>query len=178
MLARLTPMASTSISRAAILASCSPAATGKSATANIRRSSCRVPFFSSPAAAAASARPTARLAGARGYDVAVNYHSNSNAAAKVVEAVKAGGGKAVAMQGDMGIEDDIERVFDETARHSARSRISCTAPASSARLAARRRRPPTTLREVLDVDTFGALLCLRACVRRMSTKTAARAGRW
>src|SRR5262249_16038778 len=27
-----------------------------------------------------------------------------------------------------------------------------------------------TIREVLEVDTFGALLCLRACVRRMSTR--------
>ena len=55
---------------------------------------------------------TARLAGARGYDVAVNYKTNSNAAAAVVKAVEKGGGKAVAIQGDMAIESDIERVFD------------------------------------------------------------------
>ncbi len=34
----------------------------------------------------------------------------------------------------------------------------------------------TTIREVLDVDTFGALLCLRACVRRMSTKHGGKGG--
>ena len=34
----------------------------------------------------------------------------------------------------------------------------------------------TTVREVLDVDTFGALLCLRACVRRMSTKHGGKGG--
>ena len=44
---------------------------------------------------------TARLAGARGYDVAVNYKNNSNAAAGVVNAVKKAGGKAIAVQGDM-----------------------------------------------------------------------------
>ena len=44
---------------------------------------------------------TCRLAGARGYDVAVNYKSNAKAAASVVDAVKAAGGKAVAIQGDM-----------------------------------------------------------------------------
>ena len=54
----------------------------------------------------------ARLAGERGYDVAVNYKSNSNAAAKVVQAVKTGGGKAVALQGDM----------SDRSRHRARIR--------------------------------------------------------
>ena len=55
---------------------------------------------------------TAKLAAGHGYDVAVNYKNNSNAAASVVEAVKKAGGKAVAIQGDMALENDIERVFD------------------------------------------------------------------
>src|SRR5215471_20400721 len=55
---------------------------------------------------------TAKLAGARGYDVAVNFKTNSNAAAGVVDAVKKAGGNAVAIQGDMALENDIERVFD------------------------------------------------------------------
>ena len=54
---------------------------------------------------------TARMAGSRGYDVAVNYKSNANAAAGVVDAVKAAGGKAVAIQGDMAIEEH-RAVFD------------------------------------------------------------------
>jgi len=59
---------------------------------------------------------TAGFAGSRGYDVAVNYKSNAKAAASVVDAVKAAGGKAVAIQGDMAIEGDIERVFDTATR--------------------------------------------------------------
>jgi len=112
---------------------------------------------------------TARLAGARGYDVAVNYKSNSNAAASVVDAVKATGGKAVAIQGDMAIEADIERVFDSTTRelgpithfvHSAgiggkNSRLDAASAA--------------TIREVLDINLYGGILCARAAVRRMST---------
>lgn len=119
---------------------------------------------------------TAKLAGERGYDVAVNYKSNSNAAAGVVEAVKKAGGKAVAIQGDMALEIDIERVFDATDKnlgpvthfvHSSGiigdgSRLD---EASAA-----------TIREVLDIDTFGALLCLRACMRRMSTKHGGKGG--
>ena len=40
----------------------------------------------------------ARLAAERGYDVAVNYKSDSKAAASVVETVKKAGGKALASE--------------------------------------------------------------------------------
>jgi NAD(P)-dependent dehydrogenase (short-subunit alcohol dehydrogenase family) len=119
---------------------------------------------------------TARLAGAAGYDVAVNYKSNSNAAASVVEAVKASGGKAVALQGDMALEADIDRVFAETAKqlgpvtHFVHS-SGIIGPASRLDEAT-----AATMREVLEVDTLGALLCLRACVRTMSTKHGGKGG--
>jgi NAD(P)-dependent dehydrogenase (short-subunit alcohol dehydrogenase family) len=113
---------------------------------------------------------TAKLAGARGYDVAVNYKNNSNAAAGVVAAVKAAGGKAIAVQGDMAIEADIERAFDEAARELG----PVTHFVHSSGIIGDNSRldevDAKTIRDVLDVDTFGALLCLRACVRRMSTK--------
>ena len=44
---------------------------------------------------------TAKLAAARGYDVGVNYKSDAESAAAVVDAVKAQGRKAVAIQADM-----------------------------------------------------------------------------
>jgi NAD(P)-dependent dehydrogenase (short-subunit alcohol dehydrogenase family) len=112
---------------------------------------------------------TARLAGARGYDVAVNYKSNAKAAGSVVDAVKASGGKAVALQGDMIDEATVERVFDAAAQalgpithfvHSAgiggkNSKLEAVSAA--------------TIREVIDVNLYGGLLCARAAVRRMST---------
>jgi NAD(P)-dependent dehydrogenase (short-subunit alcohol dehydrogenase family) len=112
---------------------------------------------------------TAQLAGARGYDVAVNYKSNAKGAGSVVDAVKAAGGRAVALQGDMAIEDDVERVFDATVAqlgplthfvHSA------GIPGKLSRLEAA---SATTLRDVVDVNLYGGLLCARAAVRRMST---------
>ncbi|MBV9557946.1 MAG: SDR family oxidoreductase [Pseudolabrys sp.] len=113
---------------------------------------------------------TARMAGARGYDVAVNYNSNSNAATSVVDAVKKAGGKAVALQGDMGREADINRVFDETTQklgpitHFVHS-SGVIGPMSRLDDAT-----TETIKECLDTNTFGALLCLRQCVQRMSTK--------
>lgn len=119
---------------------------------------------------------TARLAAGQGYDVAVNFKSNSNAAAQVVEAVKAAGRKAVALQGDMAREADIDGVFDAAVKalgpithfvHSA----GIIGPYSRLDEVA-----TETLREVLDLDTLGAMLCLRAAIRRMSTKHGGKGG--
>ena len=119
---------------------------------------------------------TARLAAGQGYDVAVNFKRNSNAAIQVVEAVKAAGRKAVALQGDMAREADIEGVFDAAVKalgpithfvHSA----GIIGPYSRLDEVA-----TETLREVLDLDTLGAMLCLRAAIRRMSTKHGGKGG--
>jgi NAD(P)-dependent dehydrogenase (short-subunit alcohol dehydrogenase family) len=119
---------------------------------------------------------TAKLAGARGYDVAVNYKTNSNAAAAVVKAVENGGGKAVAIQGDMALENDIERVFD-TATDTFGSLTHFVHSSGIIGEASRLDDANAeTIREVLDVDTFGALLCLRACMRRMSTRHGGKGG--
>ncbi len=59
---------------------------------------------------------TARMAAARGYDVAVNFRSSAKAADQVVADVKKSGRQALALQGDMSVEADIERVFDEAAK--------------------------------------------------------------
>jgi len=119
---------------------------------------------------------TARLAGERGYDVAINYKSNGKAAASVVEAVKKSGGKAVALQGDMAIEADIERVFDEATRalgpitHFVHS---SGIPGKNSRLDAA---SATTIRDVIDVNLYGGMLCARAAVRRMSTALGGKGG--
>src|SRR5450631_2123575 len=119
---------------------------------------------------------TARLAGARGYDVAVNYKTNSNAAASVVDAVKAAGGKAVAVQGDMAIEADIERVFADAAEKLGPLTHFVHSSGIIGNASRLDEADTKTIRDVLDVDTFGALLCLRACVRNMSTKHGGKGG--
>ncbi len=57
---------------------------------------------------------TARLLGAQGASVVVNYKSSAAAAEGVVAEVKAAGGKAIAIQADMGSNADIVRMFKET----------------------------------------------------------------
>jgi len=119
---------------------------------------------------------TARLAGEGGYDVAVNYKTNAKAAASVVNAVKAAGGRAVEIQGDMGIEADILRVFESAAEKLG----PITHFVHSSGILGKNSRldeaTAETISEVLAVDTFGALICLRECVRRMSTKHGGKGG--
>jgi NAD(P)-dependent dehydrogenase (short-subunit alcohol dehydrogenase family) len=119
---------------------------------------------------------TARLAAARGYDVAVNYKSNAQAADRVVVAVKALGRKAVAIQGDMAVEDNIERVFDTAARELgpiSHFVHSSGIPGKNSRLDAA---SAATIREVIDVNLYGGMLCARAAVRRMSAALGGKGG--
>jgi NAD(P)-dependent dehydrogenase (short-subunit alcohol dehydrogenase family) len=111
---------------------------------------------------------TAKLAAQRGYDVAVNYKSNAQAAQSVVEAVKAAGRKAIALQGDMSIEADIERVFDETAKALGPITHFVHSAGIPGKLAPLIDADTENLREVVDVNLMGALLCARAAARRMA----------
>src|SRR5712671_2109541 len=54
---------------------------------------------------------TARLAAAAGYDVAVNYLHDKVAADAVAAEVESVGRRAVAVQADVGLEADVERLF-------------------------------------------------------------------
>ncbi|HZP77025.1 MAG TPA: SDR family oxidoreductase [Pseudolabrys sp.] len=112
---------------------------------------------------------TARLAATRGYDIAINYKSNSDAAAELVEAIKLAGAHAVAIQGDMAKEEDIEHVFRFAGEIGPLTHFvhSAGITGRSSRLDAVE---AATVREVLDVNVLGPLLCLRAAIRRMSTK--------
>ncbi|GAA1388460.1 A-factor type gamma-butyrolactone 6-reductase ScbB [Kitasatospora putterlickiae] len=59
-------------------------------------------------------RATALRLAADGAQVAVNYHSDAASARAVVEAIESAGGRAIAVQGDIGVPADVERVFKET----------------------------------------------------------------
>lgn len=50
----------------------------------------------------------------RGYRVAINYKGNRTRADAVVSEIVEAGGKAIAIQGDIGHEPDVERLFAET----------------------------------------------------------------
>ena len=119
---------------------------------------------------------TARLAASRGYDVAVNYVRNAEAAKAVAQAVEQSGGRSVSIQGDMAREDDIVRMFE-----AASQRLGpVTHFVFSSGLGGKNSRfdaaSTATIREVLDVNLFGAMIACREAVRRMSTAHGGKGG--
>jgi NAD(P)-dependent dehydrogenase (short-subunit alcohol dehydrogenase family) len=118
---------------------------------------------------------TAKLAAARGFDVAVNYKSDEQAAAEVVAAVKAKGRKAVAIKADMGKEADIERMFKEADALGALTHFvyNTGIPGKAGRIDGA---SPAMMREVMDVNALGALFSVQHAIRRMSKKHGGQGG--
>jgi NAD(P)-dependent dehydrogenase (short-subunit alcohol dehydrogenase family) len=112
----------------------------------------------------------AKLAGTRGFDVAVNYQRDDKAAGAVVAAVRQAGRRALAVKGDMGREDDIARLFAAVERDLGPPThliYSCGITGPSSRLESV---ATSTLREVFDVNVVGALIAMRTLIKHASTK--------
>jgi NAD(P)-dependent dehydrogenase (short-subunit alcohol dehydrogenase family) len=119
---------------------------------------------------------TARLAGARGYSVAVSYRSNRAAAEAVVRDIERSGAKALAVQGDVANEADVLRLFESVDRALGRlealvnnagivDRSMPVVQMSAARLA-----------RMFAVNVSGSFLCAREAVKRMAKSRGGRGG--
>jgi NAD(P)-dependent dehydrogenase (short-subunit alcohol dehydrogenase family) len=113
---------------------------------------------------------TARLAAARGFDVAVNYKSDDKSAADVVAAVTAQGGAGLAVQGDMGVEADVERAFatvDAKLGPLTHLVYNCGITGRGSRL---EDADSAMMRQVMEINVLGALWSVQHAIRRMSKK--------
>src|SRR5260370_17547561 len=112
---------------------------------------------------------TCRLAGQRGFAVAVNYKRDATAAAAVVAEIEGAGGTAIAIQADVAREADIERLFAATDARLGR----VTHLVNNAGITGRGQRldvvEAATLEAIFDLNILGCFLCAREAVRRMST---------
>ena len=119
---------------------------------------------------------TARLAAARGYAVCLTYKSSRDAAENIVSEIKRNGGTALAIAGDVGVEADVTRVFEQM--DAALGRIS--ALVNNAGILEHHMRveemPADRLHRVLTANVVGSFLCAREAVRRMSTKQGGNGG--
>jgi NAD(P)-dependent dehydrogenase (short-subunit alcohol dehydrogenase family) len=121
-------------------------------------------------------RATAVLAGAQQWNVGVNYRDDAAAAEETVKAVKAIGGNAVAIRGDVASEKDVIGMFDamEMAfgyQSGLVNNAGITAPLSDlADMTAER------LKRLFEVNIFGSYLCAREAARRFSTKRGGKGG--
>ncbi|HXS54103.1 MAG TPA: SDR family oxidoreductase [Usitatibacter sp.] len=119
---------------------------------------------------------TARLAAERGYAVCVNYRSNRAAADAVVAAIRAGGGRALAIDGDVAREADVLRLFE-----ACESELGpLAALVNNAGVLERHMRVDEMsverLERVFATNIVGSFLCAREAVRRMSTRRGGKGG--
>lgn len=113
---------------------------------------------------------TAVLAASQGWAVAVNYLANQAAAEAVVQQIRAQGGQAIAVQGDVAHEEQVLAMFAAvdaqlgrlTALVNNAGVVDVTARVDEMGVA--------RLRRMFETNVIGSIVCAREAVRRMSTR--------
>jgi NAD(P)-dependent dehydrogenase (short-subunit alcohol dehydrogenase family) len=119
---------------------------------------------------------TALLAAQRGYAVAVNYTSNSLAADEVVRQIRAGGGTAITVQADVGVEAEVMAMFDKIDAKLGRL-TALVNNAGVVDVAARvDEMSVARLKRMFDINVVGSFLCAREAVKRMSIRLGGEGG--
>jgi len=113
---------------------------------------------------------TARLAATRGYAICVNYAKNREAADGVVAEIGKAGGRAIAVQADVGMEAEVARLFETVDEKLG----TVTALVNNAGIIEKQARladiDAARIARMFTANVTGPFLCAREAVRRMSTK--------
>jgi NAD(P)-dependent dehydrogenase (short-subunit alcohol dehydrogenase family) len=111
----------------------------------------------------------AKLAGARGYSVAVDFATGAAEARAVAEQIVAAGGRACAIRADIAREEDVVRLFETAERELGPVKALVNNAGITGGFARVDAVSAATLAQVMAVNVTGAILCAREAVRRMST---------
>ena len=117
-----------------------------------------------------------RLAGQAGWQVVVNYASNREAAERVVEDIRAAGGTAISVEGDVGTELGLASIFaavDATFGQLDGLVNNAGIIGMPARVD---EVSPERLERMFAVNVIGAIRAAQEAVRRMSTRHGGRGG--
>jgi NAD(P)-dependent dehydrogenase (short-subunit alcohol dehydrogenase family) len=119
---------------------------------------------------------TARLAAERGYAVCVNYLQGRENAESLSNAINAAGGKAIAVQADVSLEQDVVRLFETTDAKLGR----VVALVNNAGIVGRQSRveamDAARLQRMFATNVIGPFLCTREAIKRMSTRHGGKGG--
>jgi NAD(P)-dependent dehydrogenase (short-subunit alcohol dehydrogenase family) len=113
---------------------------------------------------------TALWLAASGHDVVINYRADADAAQQIVTQALAHGVRAVAIQADICNEADIERLFADAVEALGPITGLVNNAGVTAHVGDLADTPVAVVRQILDVNLLGAILCARQAVRTMSTK--------
>ncbi len=112
----------------------------------------------------------ARLAGQRGYSVAVNYNTGQSEAKKIADEIVAAGGRALAIQADVSHEDLLLKLFETAELELGPIKALVNNAGVTGGFARVEDVSVAQIENVFAVNVTGSILCAREAVRRMSTK--------
>lgn len=121
---------------------------------------------------AATALGAARV----GYAVCVNYLAHEARARAVAERIRAGGGRAITVQTDVGDEAAVRRMFDVTEEELGRVTALVNNAGTTGGFARVDQVSGEQILAALRVNVLGSLLCAGEAARRMSTHRGGRGG--
>ena len=104
-----------------------------------------------------------------GYDIVVNFTANKAAADAVVAEIKARGGIAVSAQGDVGVEDDVLRLF-AVADSLGPLKVLVNNDGVVDKAQRVDQMSLARLNRMFSINVIGSFLCAREAVKRMSTR--------
>lgn len=112
----------------------------------------------------------ARLAGQRGYAVAVNFNSGAVEAKKVAGEILGAGGSAIAIRADISREEEILGLFQTAERELGAIKALVNNAGVTGGFARVENVTAAAIDKTFAVNVTGAILCAREAVRRMSTR--------
>lgn len=119
---------------------------------------------------------TALVAARKGYAVAVNYARQADAAQAIVERIRAEGGQAIAVGGDVAQEEQVLAMFERVDRELGRLDALVNNAGVVDVTARLDEMSVERLKRMFDINVIGAMVCAREAVRRMSTRHGGRGG--
>ncbi len=112
----------------------------------------------------------AKLAGAHGFSVAVNFAAGEAEARTIAQQIISAGGHACAIQADVSREQDIIRLFETAEGELGPIKALVNNAAITGGFSRVASVSAKTLAQVMAVNVTGAILCAREAVRCMSTE--------
>ncbi len=113
---------------------------------------------------------TARLSGQRGYAVCVNYLQDRAAAEEVAGRITSAGGRAIAVQADIGVESEVVAMFERVERELGGPTALVNNAATLERQMRLEQMDAARMQRMFSTNAIGTMLCAREAVLRMSTK--------
>jgi len=119
---------------------------------------------------------TCRLAAKEGYAICVNYLKNRAAAEAVVEEIRSAGGRAIALGANVAEEAEVIRLFETAERELGPLAALINNAGVLMRAGRLQDMDLVRMQKLFATNVFGAMLCAREAVKRMSTRSGGKGG--